>query len=235
MPVGRILLKAISDSNKLSKLSTDGARLLYTWLIPHLDVNGCFSADPVVIKGRVFTRLGKSIKEVESYLDDMEGIGLIKRFTANGDIFLIIPNFKEKQPSLRPDREGKTSIPLPTPDQLQSNSGPTPAEVKLNEVNINKDLDRFLKDKASELYESYPRKADRKNSLKSIEGILKAYPGELLPCPIPGLKLVIQNYRKYLETEGTPENRIIQSNNFFGQAERWRERLQPPRAQAGTW
>jgi len=61
MPAGRIILKSISGSKKLSKLKSDGARLLYTWLIPHVDVNGCFSADPIVINGQVLTRLNVSI------------------------------------------------------------------------------------------------------------------------------------------------------------------------------
>jgi len=98
-----------------------------------------------------------------------------------------------------------------------------------------KALDRFLKDKALEIYEAYPRKADRPNSLKSIEKILRAYPVELLPCPVPGLKTVIRNYQKHLEAEGTEKKFIIQSNNFFGLAERWRESLQDPRAQVSTW
>jgi len=90
-----------------------------------------------------------------------------------------------------------------------------------------KALDRFLKARALEIYESYPRKADRPNSLRSIEKILRAYPVELLPCPVPGLKTVIQNYQKHLEAEGTEKKFIIQSNNFFGLAERWREYLAP--------
>jgi len=99
---------------------------------------------------------------------------------------------------------------------------------KKEKTNISKKaLDRFIKDKAIELYELYSRKADRKNSLKSIENILRTYPIELLPCPVTGLKAVIENYRKTIETEGTEKKFIIQSNNFFGQAERWREHLAP--------
>ncbi len=101
--------------------------------------------------------------------------------------------------------------------------------------NPQKTFDLFLKEKAIEIYESYPKQADPENSLKSIKRILKAYPVELLPCPVPGLKIVVHNYRKYIETKGTPEDLIIQSNNFFGRAERWKEHLQPPRTQAGTW
>ena len=80
MPQGRILLRSISESKKLSELKTDGARLLYTWLIPHLDINGCFSGDAQVLKGKIFTRLKKSTKIVESYLENMEEVKLIVRY-----------------------------------------------------------------------------------------------------------------------------------------------------------
>lgn len=139
MPVGRIVLKSISGSKKLSKLKTDGARLLYTWLIPHLDVNGCFIGDPVVINGQVLSRLNKSLKTVQEYLADLEQNRLIVLYSANGDDFLFVPDFVEKQPNLRPEREGKTTIPIPTPDQLRSNSSVNPAEVKLKEVKLSKD------------------------------------------------------------------------------------------------
>ena len=130
MPIGRIILKAISESNKLAKLKTDGARLLYTWLIPHLDINGCFNGDPVVVGGKIFTRLGKSVKEIDKFLTDLEENGLIVRYQANGDVFLFVPDFKEKQPHVNTDREAKGKIPLPTPDQLLTNSRLTPPESK---------------------------------------------------------------------------------------------------------
>ncbi len=139
MPVGRVILKSISDSHKLPKLKTDGARLLYTWLLTHLDVNGCFSGDSQVIKGKVFTRLNKSTKVVENYLNDMEENKLIIRYKVNGDIFLNVPDFVEKQPSLNPLREGKTTIPTPTPELLQINSVTTPMQFKLSKDKLSKD------------------------------------------------------------------------------------------------
>ena len=138
MPAGRILLKSISDSNKLPKLKTDGARLLYTWLLAHLDINGCFSGDPQVIRGKVFTRLNKTIKTVDEYLKDLELNKLLIRYKVDGDIFLNVPDFVRKQPSLNPKREGKTDIPLPTPDLLQQYSVTTPTQVKESKVKESK-------------------------------------------------------------------------------------------------
>ena len=136
MAIGRVILKSISDSKKLSQIRTDGARLLYTWLLTHLDVNGCYSGDPQVINGKIFTRLNKSNKTIEGYLEDLEQNELLVRYNVNGDTFLNVPDFVEKQPSLNPGREGKTSIPLPTPDLIQTNSGKS--HVKLNEIKLNK-------------------------------------------------------------------------------------------------
>ena len=122
MPQGRIILKSISESKKLSELKSDSVRLLYTWLLTHLDVNGCFSGDANVINRKIFTRLKHTNKQVESYLQDMEDNELIIRYEANGDKFLFVPDFQDKQPYLRPDHEGKPTIPLPTTEQLRSNS-----------------------------------------------------------------------------------------------------------------
>lgn len=141
MPRGRIILKAISESKKLSMLQSDGARLLYTWLIPHLDVAGCFSGDPKVINGKVFTRLSKSDEDVEGYLVDLEKNGLVQRYEANGDIFIIVPDFKEKQPYLDPKREGKSIIPPLAPELLASNSRVTQPQYKYKSKYKYKDKD----------------------------------------------------------------------------------------------
>jgi len=132
MPQGRIILKSICQSKKLANLKTDGARLLYTWLLPNLDINGCYSGDPDVIKGQILTRLKKSIKTVESYLNDLEDKLLIIRYELNGDMFLNVPDFKDKQPQLNADREGKPSIPLPPPNLLQTYSRVNQDQIKTN-------------------------------------------------------------------------------------------------------
>ena len=134
MPQGRIILKSICQSKKLASIKSDGARLLYTWLIPNLDVNGYFSADPKVIKGQIFTRLKKTNKVISKYLEELQSVGLIIIYEAKGDVYLCVPDFVEKQPNLNPQREGKSNIPPPTPDQLQSKSGVTPTQVKESKV-----------------------------------------------------------------------------------------------------
>ena len=146
MPQGRIVLKRICQSRKIAALKTDGARLLYTWLIPNVDINGCFSGDADVLKGQIFTRLKKSIKSINSYLTDLEEVGLIIWYESDGDKYLQIPDFVEKQPSLNPNKEAKTTIPLPTPELIQTLSSvyPPQSKVKQSKVKQSKEKVKYL-------------------------------------------------------------------------------------------
>lgn len=136
MAEGRMLKKAISTSRKLAQLDSNGACLLYTWLIPHLDIEGRFFGDPEVIKGYIFPRISRITPGVvQEYLNDLVKNELIILYSANGDTFLQLTKFKDFQ-LLRSDREASSQIPAPlTPGVLQDNSGSTPAEVKLSKDN----------------------------------------------------------------------------------------------------
>ncbi len=140
------MLKSICQSKKLSDLKTDGARLLYTWLLPNVDINGCFSGDEYVINGQILSRLRKTIAEISGYMQDLHDVGLIIWYEAEGDKFLYIPDFVERQPSLNPKREAKSNIPLPTADQLRSNSNITPPKVKQSKVKVKQSKGKFSSD-----------------------------------------------------------------------------------------
>jgi hypothetical protein len=70
---------------------------------------------------------------------------------------------------------------------------------------------------AEKIYATYPKKADRNNSIKSIIKLLKAgiHPETLLKAVV--------NYKAHIELKGIERDYIIQSNNFFGRAARWEE------------
>ncbi|NIO43375.1 MAG: hypothetical protein GTO41_26420, partial [Burkholderiales bacterium] len=139
MAEGRMLKKAVSTSRKLAELQSDSARLLYTWLIPHLDVEGRFSADPAVVKGSVFPRLRHSISRVAALLNELQNAGLIIVYEADGDMYLQLKKFKDFQ-HLRTTHEAKSKIPPPprTTAQLRHNDGRTTAKVNLIKVNLSK-------------------------------------------------------------------------------------------------
>jgi len=144
MADGRMLKKKISTSRRLAALKTDSARLLYTWLIPHLDIEGRFSADPAVVKGQIVPRLKHLTEEkVNQILIDMAQNELIYMYSNDGDRFLELRHFRDEQ-NIREDRERQSTIPAPDqceplyPGELPENSRRTPAEVKLSKVKLSK-------------------------------------------------------------------------------------------------
>ncbi len=138
MADGRMLKKQISRSRRLAELKTDSARMLYTWIIPHLDVKGRMEADPTIIKGEVVPRLTTFTPDkIQQYLDDMANVGLIILYKYDNDQYLELRKFEDHQ-SLRENREAPSRIPTPdystaTPEQLQEDSGSLPLEDKLRE------------------------------------------------------------------------------------------------------
>lgn len=126
-----------------------------------------------------------------------------------------------------------TLKPLPKLEHIKEKKETT--KKKGQEMSSSKIIDRFLKDKAIEIYEAYPRKGARGDTLRSIEKIIRAFPEELLPCPVVGLKRVIQNYQEFIKAEETERKYVLKSHNFFGQKEGWTEYLQPPQSKGATW
>ena len=130
MARGRMLSRDISLDEKVNALSDDTARLLFTWLIPHLDCEGRMFGEAKVIKAIVAPRLNWSAGRVDKYLKEMEKLALITRYSLNGNSYLFAPNFEKHQTGLRKDRESQSKIPPPPPELLQSNDGISPAQVK---------------------------------------------------------------------------------------------------------
>jgi hypothetical protein len=169
MAEGRMLKKLISTSKKLANLKTDSARLLYTWLIPHVDIKGRFSGEPDIVKGYIVPRLKTmDCDKIEAYLTDMAENDLIILYGINGDKYLEIVKFNEFQ-SLRKDRESPSRI--PDHDQLQTNSIPTPgvlplkrSEDKLSEANVSED--KGSEDKADSSFSQQSRVSLASDELK---------------------------------------------------------------------
>ena len=151
---GRILLNTISKSKKLASLKTDSARLLYTWLLSHLDKNGNFNGDPYLVKAYVVPMLTHiTAKTVLTDLDDLESAGLLNRYDVRGEIYIHYPDFVERQPSLRPDKE-KTQIPIhpkkvyesvAPPVHSPSIARPRTGEDKIREEKLNEDKRNEMK------------------------------------------------------------------------------------------
>jgi len=152
MARGRLLNKTVSASLKFHLLPDDTCRLLATWTVSHLDMNGVFYGDAAMVKSFIFPRRTESVEQVEAYLQAMEQVGLIYRFEENGDVWQCWPGFADNQPNLRRDRE-KPEYPIPprqslvpvrqddgsAPADVRQDDGSNPAEEKLSEVKLSEE------------------------------------------------------------------------------------------------
>ncbi|MFA4974561.1 MAG: hypothetical protein WC683_18290 [bacterium] len=143
MARGRMLNTSISKAKKFDELPDDTCRLLATWTIAHLDLNGVFYADPMLVRSVVFPRRADiTLEQVEGYLAAMQSVGLIQLFEDRGEMWQWWPGFADNQPGLRRERE-RTDYPLPPvcrqpADNLPPKCGEMSAESKskLNQIKV---------------------------------------------------------------------------------------------------
>ena len=197
MAKGRMLIKTVSTSKALANLSSDSARLLWTWLLPHLDREGRHHALPSIVKGAAVPRLrNHTEKTITEHLRQLSDVGLIVLYEVDGDAYLQYNQFDEHQPGLNKDREAPSSCP-PPPVKVRSKSGVNPVKVPLNiresnirESNIkvleswNSQNIRNLKDGESKV---------REKTLSKIDAVLKEYPPEVVIKAIENYSEVIHH------------------------------------------
>ena len=111
MAEGRMLKKNISDSDKLAELSSDSSRMVWDWILAHLDVDGRYTADLDLVKGRVFPKIRSMTKaKIWKCLLELNEVDLIILYKIKNDIYIQYQDF-EKHQTLRKDREAKSKIP----------------------------------------------------------------------------------------------------------------------------
>lgn len=115
---GRLIHKKICMSGQVHRLSDDTCRLLYSWLLTHLDVEGRFYGDPQTVKSLVFPRRTDiTAEQVDKYLDEMQERWLIERYESSDEQYLWAPTWSVHQ-NLRRDREPASVLPEPPSLQL---------------------------------------------------------------------------------------------------------------------
>lgn len=146
MADGRILAKRITRSKKVASLSSDTARMFYTWLIPYLDVEGRMEADPLLLKADIAPLLPHvTEKVIRAILDELHTKELIVLYYDGCSEYLQLTKFDENQPNLRKDREKDSTIPAPTAENIRIISGVTPDKLRVNirEVNIREEKIKY--------------------------------------------------------------------------------------------
>ena len=144
MARGRMISKAISLDENVNSLSDDTARLLFTWMIPHLDCEGRLHGDATTVKSIVFPRRNISTRKVEQYLNEFEKNGLINRFIVNGNLYLFTPGFNKHQTGLNKNREAQSQIPPPPQELIQSKSGQSLSQVEVEVKDKVKDKEQVV-------------------------------------------------------------------------------------------
>jgi len=146
MAEGRMLKKKISLNDNLADLDNDTHRLLFTWGLAHLDIEGRITGNPRVFKAAVAPLLDHLTSEkISKFFKDAYSKGLIIHYEINNEWWIQYPKFKENQ-NLRNSREAPSRIPPPpedsgtTPGELQEDSGITPAEEKGSKEKGSKDI-----------------------------------------------------------------------------------------------
>jgi hypothetical protein len=231
MAEGRMLKRNVSTSRKLAELKSDSARLLWTWMLPHLDVAGRFSGEPSVVKGAIVPRLKHLTEEkVGQLLLELHEVGLVRLYAIGGERYIEVSRFEDFQ-NLRTDRESESRIPEPpdikgdsddsrmTPGAIRDN-----AKAKHDLTYKDKDRDKD-KDKDtpefSAWWSRYPRKVAKKVAAKSYAAAIKAgaKPEDLLKA--------IDGYLIELKKNGTEERFVLHASTFLHE-ERWRDYLERP-------
>lgn len=110
MAQARLLSKKIILSRKLNEVS-EGAENLYYRLLVAADDFGRFHADPLIIKGQLYT-LRKGMKEIQvaRRVDELSAVKLIRVYKVNGETYLEITKFEDHQ-RFRSDIKRKKDFP----------------------------------------------------------------------------------------------------------------------------
>jgi hypothetical protein len=120
MADGRMLSKKISLNEAVASLENDTHRLLFTWGLSHLDIEGRISGSPKVFRAIVVPLIEHITSEkVVKFFKDAVDKELITRYQVGKDWFIEYPKFKENQ-RLRADREAPSKLPSPPKELLQA-------------------------------------------------------------------------------------------------------------------
>jgi hypothetical protein len=138
MARGRFISKGISTSETLADLSNDTARMVWAWMIPHLDVEGRITGKPRVWKAQVMPLFQHTFEDIQAAFDELHGAGLITLYDdAEGNRVVQFANFETHQQGMRRDREAASKFgPVPStggnsrpsPDLVPTGSATTPTD-----------------------------------------------------------------------------------------------------------
>lgn len=162
----RMINTSIWRSKQVSNLSIE-ARLLFVGLITFGDDDGRLNGDPALLRSMVFSRDEKvTVTDVAKWLEEIVTLGLVLKYAANGDDYLVHPHWGTYQ-TLRADRKKESNVP-PPPDGLvaaivQPTDNQPSAQDKTREGKLRKEkvLGHF-----EAFWKEYPNKTSKKKAME---------------------------------------------------------------------
>jgi len=211
MTKGRLLSKVIILSRKLNQIS-EGSENLYYRLLATCDDFGRFHADPIIIKGQLYTLKKITPAIIEKRLSELVKIGLIKLYEDNGEKYLEITKFDNHQ-IFRSDYNRKSDYPVPAKyirgDVTKSNEAersqtrsPSNSNSTVQYINSNSNADsqNEIQKHFDAFYEAYPRKIAKDDAFIAFKALIKTIPVETIASAVNG-------YNNFLKTKMQNENK----------------------------
>lgn len=135
MAEGRFLSRSISTNEQLAGVSLEAA-LLFSWCIPHLDVDGRLAGNPMFLKSNVVPLRDEiTLKKIPRLLTelaravDRTGQPLLIWYEAGRQQVLQFPGFAGQQKGLRKDREAPSKLP-PVSEAIRILAGAAPPQLR---------------------------------------------------------------------------------------------------------
>jgi hypothetical protein len=149
MAEGRMLKRKISLNEAVADLANDSHRLLFTWGIAHLDVEGRITGSARAFKAHVAPLLEHITADtVLAFFQDGESKGLIQRYEADGEWHIQYPKFAHNQ-NLTKSREAASKRPAPPPDYSPSSQRPLSEESLIPQPEVKGREKKGSKEKAN--------------------------------------------------------------------------------------
>lgn len=122
-----MISNSLGDSEKFANLKNDLHRAAYMLLVTWADAEGRFLADPVSLRGKLYTRLPWESKQIEAALLDMHAVDLIRLYTFGGKRYGVVVKFHEHNTIRRredgtPKEEAPSRLPAP-PERVETDPG----------------------------------------------------------------------------------------------------------------
>jgi len=199
------------------------SRLFFIGLWNFSDDHGVMIEDPIEIKAKIFPA---DNLDIEAMIDELAGLGLLIRYEKSGQKYFIVKNFLDHQVI---DRPRKTSLPLPTKEDIQ---------LKSSEINLSSENGKERKGKERKgkeiIGDESPHESKVEKQKKEIDALVIKYKKawvEGLPkysLKYPGLDLAFQwqNIEDWIRRKLTKARDSAQGDlNLFFQ--RWLNKEKP--------